>query len=84
MAGAKNIYGEESEQSKERRGAVHKADVLAEKGSVAGKLKENRKYKQTCLDQIMAEAGMQTTRGNNPPQYGRSRMDEEGNQDTLK
>ena len=62
-----------------------KADELAGEGSVAGKVKKERKYKQSRLDQIMAEGGMSTTRGDNPPQYGRSdqNMDEEGNQDTL-
>ena len=64
--------------SKER-----KADKLAGEGSVAGKLKEGRKYKQSRLDEINRQMGIEPTRQRNPPQTGRSRMDEEGNQDTL-
>ena len=60
-----------------------KADKLAGKGSVAGKLKEGRKYKESRLDEINRQMGIEPTRQRNRPQTGRSRMDEEGNQDTL-
>ena len=65
----------------------YEAGDLVGKGSIADKIiKQPAKYKQSRLDQIMAEGNMTTTRGDNPPQYGRSNqnMDEEGNQDTLK
>ena len=63
-----------------------KADELAGEGSTAGKLKKQRKYKQSRLDQIMSEGNMKTTRGENGAQHGQSShetMDSEGNQDTL-
>lgn len=47
-------------------------DTLAGKGSVAGKIKEQRKYKKSRLDEIMSEGNMQTTRGTTPPQYGQN------------
>ncbi|TET49113.1 MAG: hypothetical protein E3J58_05595 [Actinomycetota bacterium] len=83
MAGAKNIYGEESEQSKERRG--RKAEELAGEGSFLERQAKLRKYKESRLDEITG-GGLSPTRQGTPPQYGRSNMeaDEEGNQDTLK
>jgi len=51
---ALNYKGEESEQSKERR--KRKADMLAGKGSVADKVKVQRKAKQKRLQGIMDES----------------------------
>ena len=48
--GARNIYGEESEQSKERRGIKSKADPLAGTDSLADRLKEERKRKRKLLE----------------------------------
>lgn len=48
--GARNIYGEESEQSKERRGLKSKADPLAGEGSLSAKLKAGRKRKRRLLE----------------------------------
>jgi len=52
--GALNIYGEESEQSKIRRGVKRKADI-GDPGSVAGKLTEQRKKKRKRLKEIMGK-----------------------------
>lgn len=49
-------------------------DTLAIKGTVAEKLKDNRKYKQSRLDEIMNQGNMSPTRGNNPPQTGQKDM----------
>jgi len=47
--GALNIYGEESEQSKIRRGIKRKADI-GDPGSTAGKLEAARKRKRKLLE----------------------------------
>ena len=49
--GALNIYGEESEQSKKRRGVKRKADI-GDPGSTAGKLEAARKKKRKRLKEI--------------------------------
>jgi len=87
MAGARNIYGEESEQSKQRRSIARKADELAGEGSVSGKLKKERRHKRSALERVISDGGLNTTRGGNPPQTGQSShetLDLEGSQDTLK
>ena len=50
--GARNIYGKESEQSKERRVGSRKSDVGGE-GSTAGELAKSRKKKKKTLKKIM-------------------------------
>ena len=83
MAGARNYKGEESEQSKARRG--NKADALAGDNSLADQIKSNRERKNEIHERIQQE--MNPTRQRTPPQYGQGsheNMDAEGNQDTLK
>ena len=63
-----------------------KADELSGEGSLSDKVKKNRKYKKSRLDEIMNNGNMTTTRGDNPPQTGQGShetIDSEGNQDTL-
>lgn len=59
------------------------ADKFAGEDSVAGKLRTRRQGQKARLDEIMGRK-VEPTRQKNPPQTGRSRMDDEGNQDTLK
>ena len=81
---ATNYLGEESEQSKDREG--RHPDELAGEGSLSDIVKKNRERKNTIHERIQQE--MNPTRQGTPPQYGRSNMetemDDEGNQDTLK
>jgi len=48
--GALNIYGKESEQSKQRRGITSYADPTAGEGSFTDKLKKQRKRKRKLLE----------------------------------
>lgn len=51
-AGARNVHGEESEQSKARRGGTRAAESLVEEGSIADKLAAERKRKKEHLKKI--------------------------------
>lgn len=58
MKGSRNFLGEESKQSKLRRGVTNHPDPLAGKGSTSDKVKASRKKKKTRMEEILKAMGI--------------------------
>jgi len=56
--GARNISGQESEQSKVRRGVKNRPDVLVGKGSTSDTVKKERQKRKKRLSEINKELGL--------------------------
>ena len=74
MAGAENHKGEESEQSKARRGVTRKAAQTGNENSVVGQLDRARRARRAQLERIQREGNLTPSRQQKPPQYGPSRQ----------